>query len=523
MGRASRSVTMAAGAPSFEELGVRADICEALRAQGISAPNKLQAQALPALRGGGDLILGAQTGSGKTLTYLVPLLQRLKDEEDCAPEPLVPRPSRPRALVIVPTRELGEQVKGVAKSICHYVKLRSTGISGGVPLGKQAKLFNTPLDLLVATPGRLLAHADAGHVGFSATSIFVVDEVDTIFEAGFADDLRKLLRLVDSHRHGERVQHIAVGATHPSAAKRLYADAFPAARELMVDVHTVPTQLTQRFVPVSSQSMDKCEKLIEVLGPPRDDGGLGGVRTLVFCNSKDSARFVDHYLTERRYATSNYHGGILPEARAANFKAFKEGRSEILVCSDLAARGLDGLDIAHVVQFDFARSAVDYLHRAGRTARAGKRGRVTSLVSKYDAALAREVQRAGEMDVTSQPAKRAARPAPRPADAAGRPPPASSAPATRGGAGPAAAKQAAGQPRQGARGPRGGAGAASRAPKSATARPIVKRGTRGAARYAPRNAADGRADADARQGARGASGGGAASPARSGASGASRR
>lgn len=309
--------------PTFEELGVRAEIVEALRAQGITSPNKLQARALPALRGGGDVILGAQTGSGKTLTYLVPLLQSLKDEEDCATDPLVVRPSRPRALVLVPTRELGEQVKGVAKSICHFLKLRSTGISGGSPLGKQAKLLDAPLDLLVATPGRLLAHAEAGNVGFSATSALVVDEVDTIFEAGFADDLRKLLRLIAAHRAGRPVRHVVVGATHPAAAKRLYAEAFPSARELMVDVHTMPTQLSQRFVPVSSQSMDKCEKLIEVLGPPREDGGLGGVRTLIFCNSKDSARFVDHYLTERRQARgaaearSPPRAGRQPRARPA--------------------------------------------------------------------------------------------------------------------------------------------------------------------------------------------------------------
>lgn len=296
-------------AASFDELGVRSEIVEALRVQGITTPNKLQAQAIPALSGGGDLVLGAQTGSGKTLTYLIPLLQRLKDEEDCAEEPLAVRPSRPRALVLVPTRELGEQVKGVAKSICHYVKLRSAGISGGVPLGKQAKALAVPLDLLVATPGRLLAHAEAGNIGFSATSMLVVDEVDTIFEAGFADDLRKLLRLIATHRAGKAVQHVAVGATHPAAAKKLYAEAFPAARELMVDVHVVPMQLSQRFVPVGSQSMDKCEKLIEVLGPARSDGGLGGVRTLIFCNSKDSARFVDHYLTERRQAAQGHHPG----------------------------------------------------------------------------------------------------------------------------------------------------------------------------------------------------------------------
>jgi hypothetical protein len=307
MGRAQAPVRSnyapaAMAASTFEELGVRAEIVEALAAQGISAPNKLQVAALPVLAGGADVILGAQTGSGKTLAYLIPLLQRLKDEEDCAGESFVQRPSRPRALVIVPTRELGDQVKGVAKSICHYLKVRSAGISGGVPLGKQAKLLAGNLDLLVATPGRLLAHADAGNLGFSAISTIVIDEVDTIFEAGFSIDLRKLLGLIAAQRGGQPVQHVAVGATHPEAAKRLYAQALPEAQELMVDVHVVPLSLRQTFVQVGSQPNDRCEMLIDVLGPPREDGGLGGGRTLIFCSSKDSARFVDHYLTERRCA-----------------------------------------------------------------------------------------------------------------------------------------------------------------------------------------------------------------------------
>ncbi|KAJ1633157.1 P-loop containing nucleoside triphosphate hydrolase protein [Pavlovales sp. CCMP2436] len=474
LARSAGASRMTAG--TFEELGVRAELVEALRALGLNAPNKLQSQALPVLNGGGDLVLGAQTGSGKTLTYLLPLLQRLKDEEDFAGAAFVQRPSRPRALVIVPTRELGEQVTSVAKSVCHYIKLRSVCVSGGVPHGKQAKLLAGALDVLVATPGRLLAHADAGNLAFSATSIFVVDEVDTIFEAGFGDDMRKLLRLIAFHRGDAPVQHVAVGATHPNAAKKLYAEAFPAARELMVDVHTVPRSLAQRFVPVGSQPTDKCEALIDALGPPGENGDLGGCRTLVFCNSKDSARFVDHYLTEARYKTSNYHGGILPEARSKNFKEFKEGKTDILVCSDLAARGLDGLDISHVVQFDFARSVVDYLHRSGRTARAGKRGRVTSLVTKYDTALAKEVQGTGNLQVTSHTIKPAGeKPTP---STTGRPAAAAAAAAAKEFR-PSAAERA-GAPRE-RRAERAAGRAADPAPPRGTV--TIKRGTRGSARF----------------------------------------
>lgn len=284
--------------PTFAELGVRNEICEALEAAGVASPNRVQQRTLPILAGGANVVLGAQTGSGKTLAYLIPLMQRLKDEEE-AVGGLRSRPNRPRALVIVPTRELCEQVKNVAKQITHYLKLRSMSISGGVPIGRQAKLLASPLDLVVATPGRLLQHAERGDVAFSMTQGIVMDEVDTLFEAGFGEDLRKLLGLIRQHRGERPVQYVAVGATHPKAAKDLYAEVCPDLREVMVDVHSVPVTLRQNFVRVGSLPMDKCETLRDVLGPP---GGKGHApRTLIFCNTKDSARFVDHYLQEHRF------------------------------------------------------------------------------------------------------------------------------------------------------------------------------------------------------------------------------
>jgi len=377
----------------FEELGLRPELATGLReGLGIRGPNDLQQAAMPAALGRQNLVLGAQTGSGKTLAFMLPVLQSLKADEDAgAPRA---RPKRPRALVLVPTRELGLQVFGVAKALAHYAKVAVEVVHGGVPDAPQKRKLDRPVDVLVATPGRLVKLLEAGSVYLGDVRFVVVDEVDTMFEAGFGPDLDKVFRVTTRDLQDEDVvQHLAVGATHPASAQALYDKWLPNARRLLVDgSHTVPARLDERFV-VANGPDAKVAALREVLGPVDQDGQPAATgRAVIFCNSQSSARFVDHTLSEEGYKTANYHGAVPAEQRDAAFQAFLAREAHVLVTTDLAARGLDNLAVEHVVQFDFAKSAADYLHRCGRTARAGRRGACTSLVTKADQDLVNAIK-----------------------------------------------------------------------------------------------------------------------------------
>jgi len=431
----SRAASPRCAAETFEELGVRAEICEALAADGITAPNALQSRAIPTLAGRADVLVGAQTGSGKTLAYLVPVMQTLKCDEERSGSRA--RPKRPRALVLLPTRELAYQVRDVAKSIAHRLKLSVGLVHGGTLEAPQRRALEAPTDVLVATPGRLLQHLDRGAVYLGDVRHVVVDEVDTMFAAGFGAELDRVLAITtrdlaadeavaarrvagggdgDAAAAAPRVQHVAVGATHPAAAAELYERHLSEAKRLYVEgTHSLPKSLRQEFLPCAGPDA-KVTTLLQLLGAA-DEGGKPSLgRVVLFCNSQDSARFVDHTLTEEGYGTANYHGAIPARTRADEFEKFVAGDAHVLVATDLAARGLDRLGVAHVVQFDFAKSAEEYLHRAGRTARAGASGTIHSLVTKGDQPLVHAIQkadRAGEDIVSAGDAWLAERAAPK--------------------------------------------------------------------------------------------------------------
>jgi len=281
-------------------------------------------------------------------------------------------------------------------------------VHGGTPFGPQGRQLDLPVDLLVATPGRLLQLLDRKMVYLGDVRHVIIDEVDTMFEAGFGDELERILSITSRDlsadprasadaaiaRTAARVQHVAVGATHPPAAIALYQRRLSTAKQLMVKgTHSLPPQLIQRFITCKGAD-GKVQALRELLGPARDDRSPHLGRIVLFCNSQDSARFVDHHLSEEGYSTANYHGAVPSIARAENFQSFVSGNASILVTTDIAARGLDNLDVQHVVHFDFPRSAAEYLHRCGRTARAGKAGTSHSLVTKHDTELVRSLRAA---------------------------------------------------------------------------------------------------------------------------------
>ncbi|XP_028805812.1 DEAD-box ATP-dependent RNA helicase 39-like [Neltuma alba] len=377
---------------SFEELGLSDEVMGAVKEMNIEVPTEIQCIGIPAVLEEKSVVLGSHTGSGKTLAYMLPLVQLLRRDEQL--NGLLMKPRRPRAVVLCPTRELSEQVFRVAKSISHHARIRSTMVSGGGRLRPQEDSLNNPIDLVVGTPGRILQHIEEGNMVYGDIKYLVLDEADTMFDRGFGPDIRKFIGPL-KHRSlkpdGLGFQTILVTATMTKAVQKLVDEEFQGIVHLRTStLHKKIASARHDFIKLSG-SENKLEALLQVLEPSLAKGN----RVMVFCNTLDSSRAVDHFLSENQIATVNYHGEVPAEQRVENLKKFKNDEDDCptLVCTDLAARGLD-LDVDHVIMFDFPLNSIDYLHRTGRTARMGAKGKVTSLVAKRDLTLATRIEEA---------------------------------------------------------------------------------------------------------------------------------
>ncbi|KAF8663199.1 hypothetical protein HU200_055801 [Digitaria exilis] len=379
-------------AESFEELGLGEEVMAALGEMGISTPTEIQCVGVPAVLGGTSVVLGSHTGSGKTLAYLLPLVQLLRRDEAMLGMSMKPR--RPRAVVLCPTRELTEQVYRVAKSISHHARFRSTMVSGGTRLRPQEDSLNMPVDMVVGTPGRILDHIKDGNMVYGDIKYLVLDEADTMFDQGFGPDIRKFLAPLKNRasKPGDQgFQTVLVTATMTKAVQKLIDEEFEGIVHLRTSTFQKRVATARHDFIKLTGSENKLEALLQVLEPSLAKGN----KIMVFCNTLNSSRAVDHFLTENQISTVNYHGEVPAEERVQNLNKFRneEGDCPTLVCTDLAARGLD-LDVDHVIMFDFPSNSIDYLHRTGRTARMGAKGKVTSLVAKKDVALATRIEEA---------------------------------------------------------------------------------------------------------------------------------
>ncbi|RYY33722.1 DEAD/DEAH box helicase, partial [archaeon] len=370
-------------------------------------------------------VFTAATGTGKTLAYLVPLMQRLKLEEQELG--IVARPQRPRAIILVPTRELAVQVLAVVKRMCHVVKLRAVGVVGGSKQGSQRRDLDTPVDIVVATPGRLTMLHRQGYFFLSDARCVVLDEVDTLLdaEAGFLDEVMKILvpmgvchppagarqppRLDGDATPSQQHQIVLAGATIPAAAKRRIQSLFPSIPLVAAaSAHRLADGITQKWVRVSGEPSAKYVHLLDacahiggdaaVLRPSHAAGDTAppavprSAQAMLFCNTVASARASAHLLEERGFSVVSLHGDIPPGRRKEEVAAFICGQAQFLVCTDAAARGLDFPGLQHIVMVDFPLNPVEYLHRAGRVGRAGEKGHVVNLVTKRDVVLATAIQ-----------------------------------------------------------------------------------------------------------------------------------
>ena len=360
----------------FVSLGLSPSLCQPLAKLGYATPTPVQVQSIPVVLTGRDLLAKAQTGTGKTAAFGLPMIDRLLVRGGVASTT-----RKPRGLVLVPTRELALQVH---KSLATYgvpANLRVTAIFGGVSIVPQKKELLRGTDIIVATPGRLLDHMEQRTIDLSGVQVLVLDEADRMLDMGFLPPLRRILKVLPRDR-----QTLLFSATINDEVRRLSADfTRDPARVDVSEGQVMASTVTHRVHPVSNQR--KGDLLTHVLKE------TPGAQALVFCKTKHGSNKVGQYLERAGINAAVIHGNKSQGARTKALGDFKAGRVSVLVATDLAARGLDIAQLPLVVNFDLPLVASDYIHRAGRTGRAGLSGRAVSLVSPEDRNLLRDIQR----------------------------------------------------------------------------------------------------------------------------------
>src|SRR5664279_5647841 len=363
-------------APTFVELGVDPRIVRALNESGIERTFAIQALTLPIALGGADLIGQARTGMGKTLGFGVPLLQRLAldDSLTLTASGKLPAGRAPRALVMVPTRELCVQVTRDLHQAAKYMGLAVTSVYGGRAYEPQITALHNGVDLVVGTPGRLLDLANGGHLVLGAVKVLVLDEADEMLDLGFLPDMERVLGMVPDVK-----QTMLFSATMPgpilTLARTFMAQPTHIRAELAAEgqTHTLTKQYAYR-----AHALDKVEMLARVL--QARNRGL----TMVFTRTKRTAAKVADDLIERGFAAAAVHGDLGQGAREQALRAFRSGKVDVLVATDVAARGIDVDDVTHVINYQCPEEDKTYIHRIGRTGRAGKTGVAVAFIDWDD-------------------------------------------------------------------------------------------------------------------------------------------
>lgn len=352
--------------PTFVELGVAAEICDALAAHGIKNTFAIQELTLPLALDGTDIIGQARTGMGKTLGFGVPLLDRVFDDAR-VPEP----DGTPRALIIVPTRELCVQVGDDLAAAAEAIDLRVTTIYGGRPYEEQIEVLEGGVDIVVGTPGRLIDLYQRGNIELSGVSILVLDEADEMLDLGFLPDIEKILSAVPTER-----QTMLFSATMPGpilSLARTFMNRPVHIRAESGEEEATVHETTKQVV-FQSHQMDKISVITRILQAP------GRGRTIIFARTKRSTAAVAEQLAERGFLVTAVHGDMGQPARERSLNAFRNGDVEILVATDVAARGIDIDDVTHVINHQVPDDEMTYVHRIGRTGRAGHSGTAITLV-----------------------------------------------------------------------------------------------------------------------------------------------
>lgn len=360
---------------TFDSLGLTAALLRAITEQGYTEPTPIQQQAIPAILAGRDILAGAQTGTGKTAGFALPLLQQLNRH------PHERQHHNVRALIVTPTRELAAQVGESVSDYGKHLPLRSTVIFGGVKIGPQVQRLRQGVDIIVATPGRLLDHISQGNIDLSKIEILVLDEADRMLDMGFIHDIRRIIKLVPKKR-----QTLLFSATFSNEIRRLSEGLLHNPENIDVAPrNTTAERISQIVHPVAKSGK---RALLSWL-----IGSNNWRQVLVFTRTKHGANRLAQQLERDGLASAAIHGNKSQGARTRALAEFKSGKVRILVATDIAARGLDIELLPHVVNFELPNVPEDYVHRIGRTGRAGSEGVAISLVSPDEKGLLQGIER----------------------------------------------------------------------------------------------------------------------------------
>lgn len=367
----------------FDTLGLSAELLRAIDEQGYTEPTPIQNQAIPFILAGRDVMAGAQTGTGKTAGFTLPMLQRLSEKP-------IPSGRRPvRALVLTPTRELAAQVADSVETYARHLPLRSAVVFGGVKINPQIRQLRHGIDVLVATPGRLLDHAGQKTVDLSQVEILILDEADRMLDMGFIHDIRKVLALLPEQAYR---QNLLFSATFSKDIKRLAGSLLDRPELIEVAVQNSTADGIQQVVHPVDKSR-KRELLSHMIG------SRNWQQVLVFTRTKHGANRLAQQLDKDGLTAAAIHGNKSQGARTRALAAFKSGKVRVLVATDIAARGLDIAQLPHVVNYELPNVAEDYVHRIGRTGRAGNEGEAVSLVCVDELKLLKAIERLLKQDL----------------------------------------------------------------------------------------------------------------------------
>ncbi len=365
---------------SFTELGLRAELLRAVADEGYTEPTPIQAGAIPAVLAGHDLMAAAQTGTGKTAGFTLPILQLLSTR------PATGR-VKPRVLVLTPTRELAAQVEESVRTYGKHLAIKSVAIYGGVGMVPQIKALKAGVDVLVATPGRLLDHINQRNADLSGVEILVLDEADRMLDMGFINDIKKVLALVPKQK-----QTLLFSATFSDEIRALAHGLLRTPKLIEVARRNSTVDLIEQRI----YRVDKTRKR-ELLTKLISDGQWHQV--LVFTRTKHGANALSEKLNADGISSAAIHGNKSQGARTRALADFKSLKLNVLVATDIAARGLDIDQLPHVVNFELPNVAEDYVHRIGRTGRAGSSGEAVSLVCVDELDLLRDIERLQKREI----------------------------------------------------------------------------------------------------------------------------
>jgi len=360
---------------NFNELGLSEPILRAISDAGYTTPTPIQAKAIPQVLSGGDLLAGAQTGTGKTAGFTLPILQLLSTK------PITPSKGRPRCLMLTPTRELAAQIEESVKTYGKHLPLKSMVVFGGVSINPQINRLSRHLDILVATPGRLLDLAEQKAVDLSGVEILVLDEADRMLDMGFIRDIKKILAMLPKQR-----QNLLFSATFSDEIKTLADGLLHNPAFVEVARRNTASEMVEQTVHMVNQSHKR--ELMSYLIKHHD-----WKQVLIFTRTKHGANRLTEKLVKDGIEAAAIHGNKSQGARTKALAQFKDGSMRVLVATDIAARGLDIDQLPQVVNFELPNIPEDYVHRIGRTGRAGASGAAISLVDHEEAKYLKDIEK----------------------------------------------------------------------------------------------------------------------------------